>query len=147
MLRKWIFISLAVVVIIAFSIGCRDFGLSPDSTDNPSDTCDQLRWPASDEYLPLDRHPDMIWFVQPEYPRKAYEAGIEGIVLMHVLLDRCGNVRDAAIALSSGNRSLDEAASKTAFVNRFRPGIMHGRPVACWTFYEVMFRLDKRAFE
>ncbi len=144
MLRKWTFINLAVAVIIAFSFGCRDFGLSPDSTDNPSDTCDQLRWPTRDEYLPLDVRAEMIWFVQPEYPREAYTKGIEGIVLMQVLIDRCGNVRDAAIAKSSGTRSLDEAARKTAFANRFRPAIMHGRPVACWTYYEVMFRLDRR---
>ncbi|HVP07696.1 MAG TPA: energy transducer TonB [Candidatus Acidoferrum sp.] len=143
MLKNQILVNLAAVVSIALFVGCRDFSLSPDSTDNPASQCDQERWLAKDEYVPMEIYPEMIWFVQPEYPRKAYKAGIERIVWMHVLIDRCGNVRQAEVSRSSGSRSLDEAAAKTAYANRFRPGIMHGHPVACWSYYEVMFKLDR----
>ena len=44
--------------------------------------------------------------------------------------------------LSSGVASLDDAAVKAAFKNRFKPGIQNGRPIACWVSYTVDFDIN-----
>lgn len=47
---------------------------------------------------------------QPQYPASALREGIEGYVLVGIVFNTCGNVRDAWIQKSSGNRELDRAA-------------------------------------
>jgi TonB family protein len=47
---------------------------------------------------------------QPHYPASALRDGIEGSVMVRILFNSCGNVRDAWIQQSSGSRELDRAA-------------------------------------
>lgn len=51
---------------------------------------------------------------QPAYPAAALHDGIEGMVLVGIAFNSCGNVRDAWIQQSSGNPDLDRAAVKQA---------------------------------
>jgi TonB family protein len=52
---------------------------------------------------------------QPQYPASALRDGIEGSVMVGILFNSCGNVRDAWIQQSSGSRELDRAALTQAF--------------------------------
>jgi protein TonB len=99
--------------------------------------------PPPDEFVPVEIYPEMIYQETPEYPRLAKQAGLEGTVWVKALVDKEGNVRDAQVAKSCGTQSLDEAAVKAAFKNKFKPGIQNGRPVACWVTYKVDFRLNQ----
>ena len=56
---------------------------------------------------------------QPRYPDLALRNGIEGVVFVGLLFNRCGNVRDAWIETSSGNRDLDRAALSKALEWQF----------------------------
>ncbi len=69
-------------------------------------------------------------------------AGIEGKVVVLVLVGQNGNVIDSRVARSSGTESLDEAALEWAYRNKFSPAIQNGRPVAVWATYEVEFVLE-----
>lgn len=51
---------------------------------------------------------------QPRYPPLALRDGIEGSVLVGIVFNTCGNVRDAWIQQSSGSRALDRAAQTQA---------------------------------
>lgn len=51
---------------------------------------------------------------QPRYPPLALRDGIEGSVLVGIVFNTCGNVRDAWIQQSSGSRELDRAAQTQA---------------------------------
>ncbi|MEW6051412.1 MAG: TonB family protein [Candidatus Zixiibacteriota bacterium] len=97
--------------------------------------------PRPDEFVPVEIQPEMIHEVIPEFPRLAKQAGLAGTVWVKALIDKDGNVRDAQVGKSSGTPSLDEAAVKTAFQNKFKPGIQNGRPVICWVTYKVEFKL------
>ncbi len=99
--------------------------------------------PPPDEFTPVEIYPEMIYQETPEYPRLAKQAGLEGTVWVKALVDKEGNVRDAQVAKSCGTQSLDEAAVKAAFKNKFKPGIQNGRPVACWVTYKVDFKLNQ----
>jgi TonB family protein len=51
---------------------------------------------------------------QPRYPDTALRNGIEGSVMVGIFFNSCGNVRDAWVQQSSGNRELDRAAVSNA---------------------------------
>lgn len=106
------------------------------------DIADEDYLPDISEFVPVEILPEMIHEVKPEYPRLAREAGLEGRVWIKALVDKNGNVRDAVIAKSSGVEVLDQAALKVAKLNKFKPGIQNGRPVAVWVTYKVDFVLD-----
>ena len=51
----------------------------------------------------------------PDYPREALANGITGTVILRLLTNRCGEVRDVVIERSSNDRSLDRAAVAAAW--------------------------------
>jgi protein TonB len=98
--------------------------------------------PAPDEFVPVEIMPEMIHQTVPVYPRLAEQAGISGVVWVKALVDKTGTVRKAMVGKSSGTTSLDDAAVKAAYDNRFKPGIQNGRPVNVWVTYKVEFNIN-----
>ena len=79
----------------------------------------------------------------PTYPRDALRDGVEGTVLLKVLVDVDGRPLDVQIERSSGNRSLDRAAREQVLQRwRFRPAMQDGRVVQAIGLVPVDFRLD-----
>ena len=117
--------------------------ISESDGDIVVDIADDDYLPSPDEFVPVEIMPEMIHNTIPEYPRLAKLAGIEGVVWVKALVDREGNVRRAQVGKSSGTVSLDEAAVKAAYDNKFSPGIQNGRPVNVWVTYKVNFNLDQ----
>jgi protein TonB len=105
------------------------------------DISDEEYFPDATEFVPVEIYPEMIHQEKAEYPRLARQAGLEGRVVVQALVDREGNVRKAEVFTSSGTASLDDAAVKAAFKNKFKPAIQNGRPVALWVTYNVDFKL------
>ena len=74
------------------------------------------------------------------YPEAARRAGVEGTVLVQVVVGRGGGVRDA-FALRSPDPLLSEAALDAVRASQFRPGSLGGRPVQVEFALPVTFRL------
>jgi TonB family protein len=100
-------------------------------------------YPSPEDSLQVDVMPEMLSAANPVYPMLCKTAGITGIVWITALVDRTGTVREAAVAKSSSNSALDEAALKAAHGCRFKAARSNGQPVACWVTYKVEFKLDK----
>lgn len=98
--------------------------------------------PRHDEFIMIEKLPQIIKQAKPEYPRLTRLAGIEGDVSIKVLIGKDGKVLDAVIAVSSGTQALDKATIKAAFKSVYSPGIQSGRPVNVWVSYKVEFRLN-----
>lgn len=78
----------------------------------------------------------------PRYPREALLAGIEGSVLLQVLVAADGRPLEVVIHRSSGHRVLDEAARRQVLrAWRFRPAMQDGRAVQALGLVPVDFRL------
>ncbi|MCM2356463.1 MAG: energy transducer TonB [Arenimonas sp.] len=78
----------------------------------------------------------------PRYPRQAAMAGIEGTVLLKVLVDETGQPVDVAIERSSGDRRLDRAAREQVLQRwRFHPAQRGGRAIAAYALVPVEFSL------
>ncbi len=93
-------------------------------------------------FTPVEVDADIIYAAEPEYPRLARQAGMEGVVWVAVYVDENGDVADARIYKSSGsNAGFDEAALKAARKCKFKPAIQNGQPVKEWVTYKFVFNL------
>ena len=95
--------------------------LRPDVTA-PTIDADVIFWK-------VERKPVLIYEVKPDYPEMARAAGIEGKVVISVVVDTLGNVAHAEVYATSGNTLLDRAAVAAAYQCRFTPGYQRDRPV------------------
>ena len=80
----------------------------------------------------------------PTYPTQALRAGVEGTVLLKVLVDAGGKPVQVAIERSSGSRTLDEAARRHVLAAwRFHPAMREGRAIEAWALVPVQFNLGR----
>ena len=96
-------------------------------------------WPAPEDIVVVEREPQLIAMQPPAYPEIAREAGVEGTVLVRVLVDNQGTVRDCILLQSV--LGLDEAALAAAGTAVFRPALQQDKPVAVWVVLPLSFRL------
>jgi len=97
--------------------------------------------PMVDEFVAYDTPPKLIKLVKPIYPDIARKAGIEGMVILKILVDVDGKVIDAVVLKSLGNVGCDEAAIEAAKQCRFEPALQRDKPVRVWVSYPVRFVL------
>jgi len=97
--------------------------------------------PGSGVTLPKPTHEE-----RPQYTKEALKAGIEGSVLLNVVVQKDGTVGQVDIARSLDKMyGLDESAIKAARQWRFEPGTKDGKPVAVLVTIELTFTLRKKA--
>lgn len=78
---------------------------------------------------------------RPEYPRLARRRGYEGTVVLEVLVDEDGTVKDLRLFSSSEHRVLDRAAVASVKKWLFKPGMRGDEPVEMWVRIPIRFRL------
>ncbi len=96
--------------------------------------------PRFDEAVQVEQPALAIRRVSPRYPDAAREKGIDGTVIVHVLVDTEGIVRDTRVTHSIPE--LDEASVLAVRQWRFTPAMWRGRPVAAWLEIPVKFSLN-----
>jgi len=84
--------------------------------------------------------PIPIYSPEPAYSEEARKAKFGGIVLLWIVVDAQGMVRNVRIAKRLG-MSLDEEAAKTVSTWKFKPAMRHGVAVPVQVQVEVSFRL------
>ncbi len=77
----------------------------------------------------------------PPYPRRAREKGWEGVVLLHLNIDKQGNVVEAAVKESSGHAMLDSQALQTIQHWKFQPAKNGNFPVSAVVNLPIKFDL------
>lgn len=80
----------------------------------------------------------------PAYPIQALRAGVQGTVLLKVLVDANGKPVEVLIAHSSGSRALDAAArSHVLAAWRFHPAQRGGHAIEAWALVPIRFDLNR----
>jgi protein TonB len=74
------------------------------------------------------------------YPQIAKDAGIEGTVVVRILIDKNGDYRDHRI-LKQVHPILSKAVEEQLKQLRFTPGIQAGKPIKAWINLPFQFRL------
>ncbi len=77
----------------------------------------------------------------PRYPYAARLRGVEGDVLLRVVVLPSGTAADVTLRLTSGSALLDRAARDAVRTWRFRPAKRAGQTVVGWVDVPVSFRL------
>jgi len=95
--------------------------------------------PSPDDFIAVDEEPVRISIDPPVYPPVAQSAGIEGTVLVRVLVGKDGRVKD--VIHIDGPEALTEAADTCARTAVFRPALVDHQPVEVWVMMPVTFRL------
>jgi len=105
--------------------------------------------PAQEEEAPagpvLTRPPELVTDAIPVYPPDAIEAGIEGDVIVQIVIAEGGSVSSSEVVQGVGH-GLDEAAAEAALSLVFTPAEVDGAVSAIGIRYTFSFRLaDARA--
>ncbi len=79
-------------------------------------------------------------YVQPEYPEAAKKEGLEGKVVLDVVVEVSGEV--GAIEVLGSSPTFDRAAVDAVQQWMFRPAELKGKPVAVRLTVIVEFKLD-----
>ena len=96
--------------------------------------------PAFGELVYVDKLPEAITKVAPEYPSAARDAGVEGKVLVQALVSRDGRVKATVVVESIP--LLDESALAAVRQWVFEPAEVDNKPVAEWITIPVRFTLQ-----
>lgn len=79
----------------------------------------------------------------PAYPRRELARGIEGEVLLRVLVNPAGAAQTIEVIGGSGNRHLELAAIRAVKGWRFQPHSVNGAPQSAWAQVPFVFHLDR----
>lgn len=91
-------------------------------------------------YTPFDEAPRLQSRIKLEYPTEAKNKGIEGKVVMKVLIGKNGTVKE--IEILNSIPELDVAAIKAVEGLKFKPGKYKGKPVDVWVRFPLTFELN-----
>ena len=95
----------------------------------------------SQEFYAFDEPPVLIKYVSPTYPALAQQAGIEGTVLIRVLVNEKGEVEDATVIQSDVTPAMEKAAVAAARKFRFKPAKQRTVPVPAHMAIPIRFKI------
>ena len=90
----------------------------------------------------VDRPPKRIAGALPRMPSWARRRGLEGTVVLRFIVTAQGDVTDIHVSRIEGDERFGREAARTVTTWRFDPATRRGRPVPCWCFQKVNFKLD-----
>jgi periplasmic protein TonB len=96
--------------------------------------------PSPTVFIAFEKPPEPVFKAFPEYPDVAKRTGLEGTVIVQVLLNKEGKVKRALVA-KTNNEIFSEAAVEAAQKWVFTPALMQGKPVIVWISIPFRFRL------
>jgi|YNPBryulayer2012_1023412.scaffolds.fasta_scaffold04509_5 protein TonB len=96
------------------------------------------------DFVAVEKDPEFVNRVQAVYPEMARKAGIEGKVIVKVLIGKNGKPEKAQIIKNPGTDIFDEAVINAVMNSTYTPAIQNGRPVKVWMMVPFSFKLNQR---
>lgn len=96
--------------------------------------------PDVNAFIPFSDPPVTISKPAPAYPELAQKAGLEGVVIVKVFVDKNGDVK-SVVLMRGISEALDKAALEAAWKVKFKPAVNNGQPVAVWFGLSYTFKL------
>ncbi len=122
-----------------------DFDFSAPPPPPPPPPPEAKKEETLEIFVAYDEAPQPLRLVTPEYPEIAKKAGLEGTVLLEIIVNTDGRVLDAKVmrSLQPGPGGCDEAAIKAAKGSVFSPAKQRDKPVAVKIVLPFNFRLEQ----
>lgn len=119
-------------------------GFAQVNVDNERVVNIQEKEPEPDEFIPVEKEPAVdLEKIQKKivYPELARRAGVEGKVIVRVLVQKNGKIGKMLVEYSD-NELLNEAATKAIRETSYiPPAIQNQQPIACWVSIPIQFKL------
>jgi protein TonB len=96
--------------------------------------------PGLNEFIPVERPPQIVKKAMPEYPELAVRAELEGVVWVKILVDREGKPQKVVVVKSS-SEIFNAPAVAAAMQYLFTPAYMNQGPVKIWVAVSFRFQL------
>ncbi|UCF05766.1 MAG: energy transducer TonB [bacterium] len=93
------------------------------------------------DFYAFDEPPQLVKFVSPRYPELAKQAGIEGTVLIRVVVGEDGKVTNASVIQSDVTPAMEKAAIAAAKKFIFKPAKQRTVPVRAAMAIPIRFKL------
>lgn len=94
------------------------------------------------ESYELDQAPRAVVKMQPVYPFKARQQGIEGVVQVKILVKEDGSVGEVLIMDARPPDVFEDAVLVAVPRWRFEPGVVGGKKVTSWVITALHFKLN-----
>ena len=98
--------------------------------------------PGMDEFVPVEKPPQIVRKAIPVYPEMAVRAGLEGVVWVKILVDKEGKPLKTAVIKSSAE-IFNDPATAAAMQFLFTPAVMNQGPVKVWVTIPFRFKLKE----
>jgi periplasmic protein TonB len=98
--------------------------------------------PDMNSFIPVEKLPEMVVAVKPDYPEIAKRAGITGKVFVKVLVDKEGKAKKAVV-IKSDSELFNQAALDAAMKSAFTPALQNNHPIAVWIVLPYKFALQE----
>jgi len=122
-----------VASFLMSAVICLSFSGTSQAADKPDSLNDTLP--------PIEKIPVLKAFVKADYPAAMVKKGVEGTVVLDLVVSDSGRV-DSVAVVKGLQPVLDSAAAKAAARFTFSPAIAGGKPVAVLLQYAYRFILD-----
>jgi protein TonB len=99
--------------------------------------------PDMNAFTAVEKYPEMVVSVKPEYPEIAKRAGITGKVYVKVLVDKEGRPKKAVV-VKSDSELFNQAAIEAAMKSAFTPALQNNHPIAVWIVLPYRFTLENQ---
>ena len=111
----------------------------PPKSDPPAIEPPRTSTPA---FIPVERDPQIVRLEKPAFPGFVWKMGIEGQVVLRVLIDPSGKPLDSQI-LKSTNSVFEQPVIDAVMKSQFLPAQMGQGPVAAWLTIPFRFKQPK----
>lgn len=120
-----------------------DAEIAPTSFDRIEDVPPPPPPPSeqAQEFYAFDEPPVLVKFVNPKYPDLARQAGIEGTVLLNVLVGDDGKVLQVSVIQSDVTPAMEKAAIEASKQFMFKPAKQRTVPVKARVAIPIRFKL------
>jgi len=113
-----------------------DLGGSGDSI-----VVDMDRSPGMGEFVAFDELPVLLTIQPPSYPELVRQAGIDGTVVVQVMVGKDGKVKQAVAV--EGPDPLRSEAVRSGKAGVFKPALQGTRPGEVWVQVPIVFSLNR----
>ena len=95
-------------------------------------------------FFAWEEPPKLIKMVKPQYPEIAREDGVDGKVILTLIVDEEGDVIQAEVIISEPADIFDEAALTAVRQYKFEPAKSHGKAIKVQMGQTIVFTLASR---
>lgn len=100
--------------------------------------------PATREFqlAEVDKPPELVNRVEPDYPIMARRQRLTGRVVVKLLVDPHGQVRKASVLQAAPQGVFESCVLEAVERWRFKPGYYRGQPVSTWVVLPIQFKVS-----